>query len=333
MILKRHASKYINCLFISIFITFFNTPNKSMAEDMPKGEAIVTIFSDFHTGLTKSNNDKGFGLERAYVGYKQKFNGNWEVKAVIDFGQSEQVEDHHRIGFIKNAQAAWKKGKWEINGGLISTTQFKLQEDFWGKRYIMKSFQDEYKYGSSADLGFSVKYSFSPMLAMDFILVNGEGYKKVQLGKGLLYGIGITLNPISNMIFRIYGSYNEAERLEEKGIGNLAVFLGYSNHYLSIAGEYNLMLNKAYIKDSNENGGSFYFSLFPKHKISYFGRCDFLKTLNQPQEIKEINFILGTSFKLNKHIKLSPNLRLKSNNHSSVNNKTLSLFLNVAFVI
>lgn len=65
----------------------------------------------------------------------------------------------------------------------------------------MKSFQDEYKYGSSADLGFSVKYSFSPMLAMDYILVNGEGYKKVQLGKGLLYGIGITLNPISNMIF------------------------------------------------------------------------------------------------------------------------------------
>lgn len=83
-----------------------------MAEGMPKGEAIVTIFSDFHAGLTKSNNEKGFGLERAYVGYKQKLNKNWELKAVIDFGQSEQVEDHHRIGFIKNAQVLWKR----ING-------------------------------------------------------------------------------------------------------------------------------------------------------------------------------------------------------------------------
>lgn len=53
MILKRHASKYINCLFISIFITFFNTPNKSMAEDMPKGEAIVTIFQ---TSIQDSRN-------------------------------------------------------------------------------------------------------------------------------------------------------------------------------------------------------------------------------------------------------------------------------------
>lgn len=47
----------------------------------------------------------------------------------------------------------------------------------------MKSFQDEYKYGSSADLGFSVKYNFHSMLATDFIIVNGEGYKKVQVKK------------------------------------------------------------------------------------------------------------------------------------------------------
>lgn len=331
MILKRHTSKYINYLSILMFITLFNIPNKLMAEDMPKGEGIITVFSDFHTGLTKSNNDKGFGLERAYVGYKQKFNENWEVKAVIDFGQSEQVEDHHRIGFIKNAQATWEKGKWEINGGLISTTQFKLQEDFWGKRYIMKSFQDEYKYGSSADLGLSVKYSFHPMFAMDFILVNGEGYKKVQLGKGLLYGIGITLNPFSDMIFRIYGSYNEAERLEEKGIGNLAVFLGYSNRCLSIAGEYNLMLNKAYIKDSNENGGSFYFTLFPKHKISYFGRIDILTSLNLPEKKNEANCILGVDFKLNKYIKLSPNLRTRFSRQSSVSTRLFSLFMNACF--
>lgn len=302
-----------------------------MAEGMPKGEAIITIFSDFHAGLTKSNNEKGFGLERAYVGYKQKLNKNWELKAVIDFGQSEQVEDHHRIGFIKNAQVLWKKDKWEINGGLISTTQFKLQEDFWGKRYIMKSFQDEYKYGSSADLGFSVKYNFHSMLAMDFIIVNGEGYKKVQVKKGLLYGMGVTLRPTSNIIFRIYGSYNEAEKIEEKGIGNLAAFLGYSNHRISIAGEYNLVLNKAFIKDNNENGGSIYFTLFPQNKMSYFGRIDLLKTLNQSESTKEINFILGTDFKLNKYIKLSPNLRFISSNQSSIENKTLSFFLNAVF--
>ena len=85
------------------------------------------------------------------------------------------------IGYVKNAQITWKQNGWTLNAGLITTTQFKVQEDFWGKRYVMKSFQDEYKFGSSADLGVSVAYKFNKVVSADVIVANGEGYKKVQV--------------------------------------------------------------------------------------------------------------------------------------------------------
>lgn len=116
---------------------------------------------------------------------------------------------------------------WTLNAGLISTTQFKLQEDFWGKRYVMKSFQDEYKFGSSADLAFSAAYKFNKVVSADVIVANGEGYKKVQVKDGLQYGAGVTLTPVKGLVVRAYGSYNEAVEDDEKGITNLAAFVGY----------------------------------------------------------------------------------------------------------
>ena len=55
--------------------------------------------------------------------------------------------------------------KWQVNDdfklsmGMQSTTQFNLLEKNWGFRYIMKSAQDQYKFGSSADLGLVAVYS------------------------------------------------------------------------------------------------------------------------------------------------------------------------------
>ena len=88
---------------------------------------------------------------------------------------------------------------WTLNAGLITTTQFKVQEDFWGKRYVMKSFQDEYKFGSSADLGGFGSLQFNKVVSADVILANGEGYKKVQVKDGLQYGAGVTLTPVKSL--------------------------------------------------------------------------------------------------------------------------------------
>ena len=55
-----------------------------------KGSAIITIYSDLHSGFGTVNNDRGFNLDRAYIGYQYKLPHNLLIKAVMDFDQSDR---------------------------------------------------------------------------------------------------------------------------------------------------------------------------------------------------------------------------------------------------
>ena len=96
----------------------------------PKGKAIVQVFGNFHTGFGAENDNRGFELDRSYLGYEYKLGSGLSVKGVLDIGKSSDVSDYQRIAYIKHAMVSWETGRLVLNGGLISTTQFKFQEKF-----------------------------------------------------------------------------------------------------------------------------------------------------------------------------------------------------------
>ena len=296
---KMKTKKRVLCL-LSIWMctlgaAFANGAPEERAPGERKGDAIITIFSDAHSGFGSVNDDRGFNLDRAYIGYKYTLPHGLQLKAVLDFGQSKDVNDYQRIGYVKNAQITWKQNGWTLNAGLITTTQFKVQEDFWGKRYVMKSFQDEYKFGSSADLGVSVAYK------------------------------GLTV--------RAYGSYNESVEEGEKGITNLAAFVGYKHTAFSVAAEYNYQTNTKYVPDCDQDGFSVYASAQLSKKISLFGRWDLLSSEKDwNKDADGMAGMVGAEFKLGKYIKLAPNFRLWS--PKTEGGKTASyVYLNASFAI
>lgn len=300
-------------------------------EDSKKGQAIITIFSDFHTGFGTANDDRGFDLDRAYIGYQYSLSHGLQLKAVMDFGQSKEVGDYQRIGYVKNALVTWKHGNWTLNGGLISTTQFKTQEDFWGKRYIMKSFQDEYKFGSSADLAVSAAYRFNKYVSADVILANGEGYKKVQVKDGLQYGAGVSVTPVKGLILRAYGSFNEASEDGQKGITNLAAFAGYKHERFSVAAEYNYQTNASYTDGQDQSGVSAYATIKCNKNIGVFGRWDYLTSKNDWNLSDDgMAGVVGAEFKLGKYIKLAPNFRVWSPKQADLPNRFYG-YLNASF--
>ena len=61
---------------------------------------------------------------------------------------------------------------------MIGNKQFKYQESIWGYRYMYKTFQDENKFGSSADLGVNGEIKVTENLKINLFVLNGEGYKK-----------------------------------------------------------------------------------------------------------------------------------------------------------
>ena len=277
----------------------------------PKGKAIVQAFGNFHSGLGATNDDRGFELERSYLGYEYKLGDGLSVKGVMDIGKSSDVSDYQRIAYIKNAMVSWKKENLTLNGGLISTTQFNFQEKFWGYRYIMKSFQDEYKFGNSADLGLSASYKFANWLSADAIVVNGEGYKKIQKNDGLNYGLGITLTPAKGFQVHLYGGINESIEKGKEDIYNMAAFAGYKCDKFTIGAEYNLMQNASGKKDADQYGYSLYASMKASKKTDIYARFDDLNSKNDWNIAKdEQAAIVGAQIKLNKYVKVAPNFRM-----------------------
>jgi len=270
----------------------------------PKGKAIIQMFENFHSGFGDNKNDIGFELERTYLGYEYNLGKGLSVKGVMDIGKSSDVSDLHRVAYMKNALIQWKTGDLTLNGGLISTTQFNFQEKFWGYRYVMKSFQDEYKFGSSADLGISAAYKFTDWLSADAIIVNGEGYKKVQMSKGLCYGVGATLTPVEGLQVRLYGGLNDDASAADADQWNAAAFVGYKAKAFSVGAEYNYM-NKA---GSEQSGYSVYTTGNISDEAAVYARWD---DLFAGSTATSAAAIVGAQFKVGKYIKIAPNVRMQ----------------------
>ena len=297
----------------------------------PQGKEIVQVFGNFHTGFGTENDDRGFELERSYLGYEYKLNKRLTVKGVMDIGKSSDVSDYHRMAYIKNAMVSWKTGNLTLNGGLISTTQFNFQEKFWGYRYIMKSFQDQYKFGSSADLGISATYKFADWLSADAIIVNGEGYKKVQKNDGLNYGLGTTLTPAKGLQIRLYGGLNESGEQGKENIVNMAAFVGYKSDKFTIGAEYNKMWNASYKEGQDQYGYSIFASAKLDKKTEVYARFDDLCSKDGWNKAKdEQAAILGAQFKLGKYVKMAPNFRMSMPKADNLDNG-YSAYINCYF--
>ena len=298
---------------------------KTEAETEPKGKAIITVFANFNTTFDNGISKCGFGLDRSYVGYQYSLGNGLELKAVLDVGKPDAVNDYHYVAYIKNAQITWKHKGLTLSGGMISTTQFNMQEKFWGYRYIYKSFQDQYKFGSSADLGLSVAYKFTDWLSADAIMTNGEGYKKLQGDMGFQYGLGLTFTPTKGLSMRLYGGLNDATEADKVNIYNYAAFVGYKCDRFSLAGEFAMMQNSKNVLDDNKVGCSVYGTIKAHKIVDIYARYDWLNSLNHKYADKdEMAVIAGLQVKLGKYVKVAPNFRMTIPASTEATNKYMA---------
>ena len=306
---------------IAVLLATFTGAGAQEKGEKARGRAIVQIYTNFHSGFGSVNDDRGFELSRSYIGYEYMPGRGLTLKGVLDVGQSSDVNDYQRIAYIKNAFVGWRWRWLTLNGGLIPTTQFNYQENFWGYRYVYNSFQDQYGFGSSADLGISAAYHFAKWIQADVIIANGEGFRRVQVEDGLLYGIGTTITPFRGMSFRLYASINEGSD-GAKDIVNYAMFAGYRHRYFSVALEYNIMRNSNRMAGKNLYGFSLYATGTLNRWLDIYARTDGLMSGDDWNEQNdEIAIIAGAQFKLGRYIKIAPNFRMSIPKADGVENR------------
>lgn len=275
------------------------------------GKPIVTVFANYHTGLGEANKESGFELERCYLGYQFKVMPHLSGRIVFDIGPTKvKGSDLERVAYIKNAMLTWTPGNFTLDFGLVKTEQFSLQENFWGYRYIFKSFDDEYKFSPSADMGIIAKYKFSDQFEADISVTNGEGYKKINQDNSYRYGAGMTLYPLSGIVIRTYYDLYSGKSDTTSHQHSLTVFTGYKHTRFYLGAEYNKMFNAGFQTHTTQSGYSVFASAGISKKISAFARYDNLETNRHSTTGNDGQLILGgIQYTPVKYLKLSPNFR------------------------
>ena len=304
MKLKKITTTYI--LFLGFGLALFSQQNTDFK---PSGKPIIRIFSNYHTTFSEGETFNQFQITRAYLGYEHQFSKNWSGRVIFDVGDPKDGGQHQMAAYVKNAFANYSNAGWSVNFGLIGTTAFKTQEQHWGYRYLLKSFQNEYDFGSSADIGISAAYKFNDVLSADLIMVNGEGYKKIEQDSIFSVGAGLTLKPALGLTLRAYYETTTMQKDTVHRQITAALFAGYQYKNLSVGTEYSLQNNRENKKGMNWKGFSFFSTLQIK-STKLFARFDKLKSNHDWNTETDGNlFVLGAEFNPVKGIKIAPNYR------------------------
>lgn len=301
---------------ISLFIGFEVCSAQKAEQTFPiTGKPILTVFTNYKAGLGNVNNVSGFNLDRAFVGYEGFFAKGFSAKVVMNVEtQSDDNGNTKFNGYLKNAQVDWRGYGFFVSVGLVNLKQFSEQENFWGHRYVFKSFQEEYGIAFCEDIGVVAGYEFSPVISADIALTNGEGRKFKNMDNRYKYGAGITLKPLKGLILRLYGDiYDIPKYLEDNMVKrdkqySIASFAGYANKYFSIGAEYNRVFNYKFDSKQDANGYSAYTTINITPKMHIYGRFDYFDTAGNMKYDNEGHAIIcGFEYSPIRQIRISPN--------------------------
>ena len=328
---------FLSALFLTISSFSQNTTEE---EFKSSGEVQFKVFWNYHYDFSQNANKKSaFELNRSYFGYKYDFSKNISAKITLDAGSDAGFSEYSIL--LKAAQLDWKVAEGiKLSMGLIRMKQFNDQEDFWNYRYIFKSFQDEHSYGPSADLGVNAEFTLTKTLKANFVVSNGEGYKKLQDEDGnQKYGGSLIFQPIKGLTTKIYMDSQAVS--DSKAITSLGLFAGYKATDWRLGAEYNKLNDgKKYSSpavDHNLDGLSFYATYVINKKVEIFGRYDQLSSNTLSGDLTAWNIdkdgsqvITGIQYAPLKGLKFSLNYQNFSFDNSTIDAKSL-VFLNAEF--
>jgi len=317
--------------------------NAQETSSEPKGKISGKVYFDYHLDETKGAEQKNvYELTRAYLGYNYTINDKFKATVLFDAGKNSGGSAY--TIFIKNAKLDYKANDWlTLTAGIFGTVQFKDQESFWGYRYLLKSLEDEYKFGTSADVGLMASIKISDKLRMDLSSINGEGYQNLQDPAGKTrFAADLVYTPSKDWVFKAYFDTMDGNDVDNDTkittISNIALFAGYRfKDRFRLGAEYNLMQNGIdYRNPANGKdlqGISLYSTYNINDKWDVFGRHDILSSNKIEGETTDWHYnedgnvsVVGCEFKPTKGVNTSINYRYTDFKNSLNNNASLFYF-------
>ena len=256
---------------------------QELNDQPPPGRVSAVLFANFNYGLIQENPTTAFEVNRAYFGYHRVLDNHFSAEVKLDVGSLEGPTEEsptRRYNYIKNAYLSYQSNNLKAWFGLFDMLQYKIQDKFWGYRYLYKSYMDEYNFGPSADLGMGLQYEASEFITTDLTISNSEGYKYLQMDNIYKVGVGITIHPVNRLTIRTYYAIHTSERPQMSFAG----FLGYRFDRLRFGGEYIFQKNYRFVENHNRYGFSLYSTYTFSDRWELFARWDQLFSNTLPDD-------------------------------------------------
>jgi hypothetical protein len=312
----KKASMSLLTVVITVASLYCQVTEPATEEFKPSGSPIITIFGDFHI-TKKGSNDiaPGFDIKRAYLGYDYNFSTKWSGRVILDVGDVKDTsfKSYAKIAFPKNAFLNYKTGDFSLRFGLITLNSYSTQEKLWGYRYLYVPFMDKVGMAYSADYGIAADYKISEKILVDAMIINGEGFKKLDADSSLKLAAGGTFTIIKGLDFRLYYDFmNKPDAAQH----TFSIYSGYKSDVFAFGGEFDYQLNNLTRENHDLYGFSVYsyYTFAKKYKV--FGRFDWStsSTLDGADDtwntkLDGNRFFIGFEYIPVKGIRLAPNFQ------------------------
>jgi hypothetical protein len=301
------------------------------------GFPITEIFTDFHLNLNDTSGTSGFGLNRAYLGYRFLPVDNISGCVILNAGVPDDLAAGtapRRFAYLREASLSWEKEGLRVTFGITGTRLFNFQQKFWDKRYIASSYQSKNGYGNVADLGVVVDYVINDVVKADVTVMNGEGYNNIQLDNALRGSLGFTITPGNKVSIRIYGDVMKYLGLWQP---MFVSFIGYKGNKVTVGAEFTYKSNLEPVKGHHAWGLSGTGSLAILRKTEIFARFDYSASVTAPDIRRHWHYMMDGSFLIT-GLQYSPadNIKFALNYqgaypYAKENNPSKAVYLNALF--
>lgn len=168
----------------------------------PPVEMSGTLFAHYMYDLSDgADGYNEFGMDRIYLRADGTINDRFGARITLDANRFSDpaVDTRYRL-FIKHAYLEWKDAApgVKVRAGIIDAPLGPYLDDFWGHRYISDNFAAQAIKLSTADAGVGAYGKHQDgMVDWAAVLVNGEGYSKLEVDKGKQVQARVSVDPMA----------------------------------------------------------------------------------------------------------------------------------------
>lgn len=171
-------------------------------KEQPPVEVSGVLFGRYTYELTEgADGYNEFAMDRVYVRADASINDHLGARVTLDADhfKDSAVDTKYRL-FVKHAYLEWKDAApgVKVRAGVIDAPLGPYMDDLWGHRYITDNFTSWAIKLSTADLGVGA-YGKHREGLVDWaaVLVNGEGYSKLEVDAGKQAQARLTVDPLA----------------------------------------------------------------------------------------------------------------------------------------